>query len=293
MNSTKSKIFPISIILIFLMLFVLPNLGESIPRVPILGFHGIIKTKIPALNSFQDNMDYPQKELEQLIEYLIINNYWFLTTQDVYDFFLTKSREIPVEHRGQKYIMLSFDDGYKTVYTNLLPLLSKLEKKYHQKVKVVLFINPGTLANKNSIASTHLGCQELREGLQKGFYDIQSHGQNHRNLTELTRPQLFNELLRARIDLRKCTQDLDPELKVASHLAYPYGAYNKQVESYVIKYYLSAYLYNDEILDYGCLKNHYQIPRLMVNRQKSPKQLIKLAESFQPIKNKTKNQNQC
>jgi peptidoglycan/xylan/chitin deacetylase (PgdA/CDA1 family) len=271
----------LSLALVFIMFFSILNLGEMQPIIPILGFHGIS-------NSQSEEMDYPQKDLEQLLEYLIQHNYWFLTTQDLYDFFLTKTRKIPIEYQNQKPIMLTFDDGYKTIHTRLLPILSKLEKKYNNKVKVVLFINPGTLANEKSIASTHLGCAELRTGLKKGFYDIQSHGQNHLNLTEISRQQIVSELLRARIDLRKCTQDLDPEQKVASHLAYPYGAYNKQLEKYVAKYYLSGYLYNDEILNYSCMKNHYKIPRLMVNRQKTTKELIAITKTNQSINKKNK-----
>ena len=114
------------------------------------------------------------------------------------------------------------------------------EKKYAKKVKVVLFINPGTLDKQGSNDSTHLGCQELREGLEKGFYDIQSHGENHKKLTKLTPQKLVNELLQAQTELRECTKGLDSEHNVASHLAYPYGAYNDQVKFYASKYYLSS-----------------------------------------------------
>ncbi|MBD2386064.1 polysaccharide deacetylase family protein [Cylindrospermum sp. FACHB-282] len=279
-DSQKPKTFPLSLALVFIMGLCIINLRDTQPIIPIFGFHGITNHKNSNLPSQQEDMDYPQQDLEKLLNYLIVHDYWFLSTQDLYDFYLTKSKEIPATHRYKKPIMLTFDDGYKTISTNLLPLLSKLEKKYKQKVKVVLFINPGTLASDKSVASTHLGCRELREGLQKEFFDIQSHGLNHKNLTEISRPQLVNELLRARIELRKCTQDLDPDQRVASHLAYPYGAYNKQVESYVFKYYLSSYLYNNEILDSSCLTNYYKIPRLMVNRHNSNKELIKMAENF-------------
>lgn len=292
-NSQKPKIFPLGLVLVFIMCLCIINLRDTQPIIPIFGFHGITNNKNPTLESEAGDMDYPQKDLEKLLEYLIIHDYWFLSTQDLYDYFLTKSKEIPAAHGNQKPIMLTFDDGYKTVYTNLLPLLAKMEKKYQRKVKVVLFINPGTLANEKSIASTHLGCRELREGLKKEFFDIQSHGLNHKNLTEISRPQLVNELLRARIELRKCTQDLDPDQTVASHLAYPYGAYNKQVESYVFKYYLSSYLYNNETLDSRCSTNHYKIPRLMVNRRKSTKELIEMAERFRLIENKSKSKEKC
>jgi len=241
-----------------------------------LGFHGIIDTHSNAPQSGPGEMLYSKQDLEKFLGYLIVHNYWFLTTQDLYDFFLAKSQMIPIEHWNQKPIMISFDDGYKSVST-ILPILLKLQKKYRKKVKVILFINPGTLAKPGSKASTHLGCRELREGLKKGFYDIQSHGLNHQDLTKLEPDQLVNELWQAQTELRKCTADLDPEQKVASHLAYPYGAYNQQVKSYVSKYYLSSYLYNDQILYCRELKNYYEIPRLIVNRQESVKRMIEIA----------------
>jgi poly-beta-1,6-N-acetyl-D-glucosamine N-deacetylase len=287
-NAQKTKTFPLSLALVFVMFFTILNFGSTEPIIPILGFHGIIDTKASTRRPYKGEMNYPQEDLEKLIEYLIIHDYWFLSTQDLYNFFLKKSQEISIEYRNKKPIMLSFDDGYKTVHTNLLPILYKLEKKYGKKAKIVLFINPGTLTSQKNANSTHLGCQELREGFKRGFYDIQSHGMNHKNLTNLPRHQLVNELLQARTELRKCTQDLDIEQKVASHFAYPYGAYTKKVNYYVSKYYLSSYLYNDQILNYGCLKNYYKIPRLMVNRQKTTKQLIEMAQGLHQIKNQDK-----
>ncbi|HLO88042.1 MAG TPA: polysaccharide deacetylase family protein [Nostocaceae cyanobacterium] len=282
---------PLSLFLALIMGFPFLNLrmGETPVKIPILGFHGITKAKNPILADQQADIDYPQAELEKLLEYLIIHDYWFLTSQDLYDYFLTKSKAIPPQHRGQKAIMLTFDDGYKTVYTNLLPVLSKLEKKYNKKIKVVLFINPGHLANEQSIASTKLSCPELRAGFKKDFFDIQSHGENHLDLTKLSQQKIFSELLLSRIKLRKCLQDLDPDQKVAAHLAYPYGAYNKLVEQYVKKYYLSAYLYNDETLNYSCLKNSYQIPRLMVYSQRKSQEVIKIIQELSVSdKSKTK-----
>lgn len=292
-NSPKPKGFSLSLVLGFAMLFSIINFQYTTPMIPILGFHGIIDAKTDVPNSYSGEMHYLKQDIEKLIEQLILNDYWFLTTQDLYEFFLTKSKKIPAEYQRKKPIMITFDDGYKTVYTNLLPILYKLEKKYGKKVKVVLFINPGSLAQQASPNATNVGCNELREGLKKGFYDIQSHGLNHKDLTKLTHRELLRELLQARTILRKCTEDLDPEQTVASHFAYPYGAYNQLVESYVSRYYLSSYLYNDELLDYGCIKNHYEIPRLMVNRQKTPKQLLGIAETLSPANNKKLFKEQC
>jgi poly-beta-1,6-N-acetyl-D-glucosamine N-deacetylase len=135
------------------------------PKIPLLGFHGIIDLEKPDQvfvqgTAFQE-MAYNKQDLEPVLDYLLQNNYWFLSTQELHDYFLTKSQPLPSEKIGKKPIMLSFDDGYKTDYVNLLPLLESLEKKYNQKVKVVLFINPGTLATKESIASTKLSCPQI------------------------------------------------------------------------------------------------------------------------------------
>lgn len=258
------------------------------PKIPLLGFHGIIDLEKPDQvfvqgTAFQE-MAYNKQDLEPVLDYLLQNNYWFLSTQELYDYFLTKSQPLPSEKIGKRPIMLSFDDGYKTDYVNLLPLLESLEKKYNQKVKVVLFINPGTLATKDSIASTKLGCPEIREGLQKGFYDIQSHGLTHKDLAKIDPKTLTIELAEAQTQLKQCTADLDPNQEVGTHIAYPYGSANKQVEAAAAKYYKSGYLYNSKFLNHCWLKNRYQISRLTVNREKSPQSVIEMAQKSHQVK---------
>ena len=256
-------------------------LNFTAPRIPILGFHSLIDLPAPInrdQNHHLQEIDYTKQDLAAFLDYLIQQNYWFVSTQELYDYFLTRAKEIPPEHLGQKPIMLSFDDGYKTMYTNLLPLLENLEDKYSRKVKVVLFVNPGTMSTPESKFPYHVSCNDLREGFTKGFYDIQSHGLTHKNLTEINAEDLLYEIAEAQVQLRKCTTDLDPGKVVASHIAYPYGATNEQVKAYVSKYYLSGYLYNSEIMKLGWVRNNYRIPRLSVNWKKSPARLIKMAE---------------
>ncbi|MBW4431035.1 MAG: polysaccharide deacetylase family protein [Pelatocladus maniniholoensis HA4357-MV3] len=276
-NPPKNRNFPLSLSIIFILIILIFISQDTASLIPILGFHGVITNQNSVTHIVQDRIHYSRKDLEKILEYLIINDYWFLSSQDLYNILSSQNPNISQILKKRKPIMLSFDDGYKTVYTNLLPILKRLEKKYSKKVKVVLFINPGTLANKNSINSPNLGCEELREGLQQGFYDIQSHGLNHKDLTKLSDKKLIQELLQSQNELRKCTHDLDPEQKVASHFAYPFGAYNPRVKKYVAKYYLSGYLYNNQLLNRNLLKNYYEISRLTVNRQES---VIRLIEKF-------------
>ncbi len=295
LNYQKYQQFIVLFILVVLLVFItqvfIPYL--TAPKIPLLGFHGIINSKNPEDHVFQDQkievMNYPKENFEKFLDYLAGNKFWSISTQELYDYFLIKSKKIPVEHLGEKPIMLSFDDGYKTIHTNLLPILEKIEKQYQKKLKLVLFVNPGTIADYESNASIHLTCKDLREGLKKGFYDIQSHGYAHKNLTKITTKDLVNELSQAQIKIRKCISGVVPENQVANHVAYPYGAYNQEVENYASKYYKSGYLYNSQVLRLGWHKNYYEIPRLTINRQKSPSQLMKIAEKALTLSNQDKN----
>jgi peptidoglycan/xylan/chitin deacetylase (PgdA/CDA1 family) len=173
--------------------------------------------------------------------------------------------------------MITFDDGNKSIYTHLLPILETLENKYGKKTKVVVFINSGFFGHHHSLIKK-VTCQDLRDGMQKGFYDIQSHGLNHQNLTKISLTALDRELSEDQIRLRNCTQDVDPNRTVASHIAYPFGAVNKQVDKYVAKYFSSGYLYDTSKLKLWFFPpNKYRISRLTVNKKYSPKRLSNLA----------------
>ena len=112
------------------------------PKIPILGFHGIYDRNQPNIGMIQNpiakRMSYPVQDMEILLDHLLSHNYWFLSAQELYDFFITENQEIPSEHIGQKPIVLSFDDSYKTINTNLLPVLEKLETRYGKKGKSYL-----------------------------------------------------------------------------------------------------------------------------------------------------------
>ena len=259
------------------------------PKVAIIGFHGIVDLDHPTVGTIQtpaaQRMSYPMQELEKLLDYLLHDNYWFLSAQDLHDFFILRSKKIPAEHIGQKPVMLTFDDSYKTVYTNVLPILEKLEKQYGRKAKMVLFVNPGTLASPKRPSTLYLSCQDLRQGYATGLYDIQSHGQNHKDMVHLNAKDLITELTQAQTELRSCMAGLAPAETIAAHLAYPYGSTNDWVASIAAQYYHSAYLYNSRVLRFCWLKDHYRISRFTANREKSADQLIQMASRSIQIKN--------
>ncbi|WP_320073193.1 hypothetical protein [Nostoc sp. MG11] len=91
-KAQKPKTFPLSLALVFIMCFTILNTGNTEPIIPILGFHGIIDTQASTLRSYKREMNYPREDLEKLLEYLILNDYLFLSTQDLYNFFLKNLR---------------------------------------------------------------------------------------------------------------------------------------------------------------------------------------------------------
>lgn len=258
------------------------TLKSDAVKIPVFGFHDIIdlqnQAEIPPQRP-AFSIDYTKQDLEKFLDYLFEEDYWFLSSQDLFVYFIKQSQPIPPEHFGQKPILISFDDGYKGVHKNALPVLEKLEQKYGEKGKFVLFINPWTMGiDNNAKKLPHLSCNDLREGYKNGFYDLQSHGFSHQNLTNIDRKQLELELDLAKFALRKCTSDLDRNKIVAAHIAYPYGAINKTVEKLLPKYHLTGFLYDDNFVKVNPLKNKYHISRFTINSKTSPYKLIRLAK---------------
>lgn len=278
------------ILLIFLLSLTISGwrIEPATVKVPIFGFHDIIDlenpAEVPPLRPGFTN-DYTKQDLAKFLEYLVRENYWFLTSQDLFVYFISKSKPIPPQHLGQKPVMLTFDDGYKGVHTNGLPILEVLNHIYDEKVKFVLFINPRYIgAEGQGDFLPHTSCEDLREGYSKGFYDIQSHGYAHKNLTELDAKALDSELLDSKLALRKCTSDLDKNKIIGAHIAYPYGAMNRKIEKVLPKYHLSGFLYDGDLFRAGSFKNQYRISRIPVNRTLSEKDLEKIAQGASKLR---------
>lgn len=249
--------------------------------IPIFSLHEVVDINKLSKPSLQDISLYnnTKQDLEKFLDYLIKNKYWFLSTQELSEYFIEKSQPIPSQHLSQKPIMLTFDDGYLGVHTHLYPILESLLKKYGTKAKLVLFVNP------NSINSArHLTCDDLRKGLSQGFYDIQSHSFHHYDLTKLSDNQLVFEFTEAQQFLRRCTQGLDANQTVALHLAYPYGSSDARVQMQASQYYLSGYSFENIELQTQQLTNKYQLPRLNITKNTSLTKMIQLAESASRIK---------
>jgi peptidoglycan/xylan/chitin deacetylase (PgdA/CDA1 family) len=82
-------------------------------------------------------------------------------------------------NNDNKFIILVFDRGYKSQFTNAKPILDK----YGYKATVFAICN--FIGNNIRGAESAMNWHEI-ETLHKKGYDIQSHGMNHKDLTSIT-----------------------------------------------------------------------------------------------------------
>lgn len=286
------KTKPIYLLLIFAISIGISGwtVESNFTRIPIIGFHDIVDTRDPAElppKRLAFPTDYTKQDLSVFLEYLIKENYWFLSSQDLYVYFIDKSQPIPAQNLGKKPIMIAFDDGYKGVHENALPILEKLSLTNKEKGKFVLFVNPhflGVDLGKDFLA--HTTCNDLRDGYQKGFYDVQSHGFTHKNLTKVSGKELEFEIAKSKLELRKCLGDLDKNKVIGAHIAYPYGASDSEVEEILPKYHLTGFLYDDRLFRVNRLENNYRISRITVDKDMSPRALIRIAKRASTLRKK-------
>ncbi len=120
----------------------------------------------------------------------------------------------------KKVAVISYDDGYRAMYTRLLPLLGVYG--YH----VTLFVYTGNVYHS---AQRNITWAQLREMQERGF-DIQSHSISHPDLVRVIRKgdkearrKLFEEMY---LSKRVLELYLGREVR---YFAFPYGSYNLEL----------------------------------------------------------------
>ncbi|HSW66285.1 MAG TPA: Ig-like domain-containing protein [Bacillota bacterium] len=121
-------------------------------------------------------------------------------------------------------VTLTFDDGWRSQYTNGLPLL----QKYH--MPGTFYIISGVLGDPDYMTNAML------QTIKGGGNEIADHTVSHPHLPTLTVAQLDQEFGNSQTTLRNL---LGNDGVVASNLASPYGEYNATVLTEAKKYFRS------------------------------------------------------
>ena len=152
--------------------------------------------------------------------------------------------------RKENLCAVTSDDGYKTD-----ALLASIVEKFN--FRATFFINPGTIGSPG-----FLDVDDVIELDQRG-HSVQSHGQNHVNMSSLQGNELVKQILEANVSI------LEMIGKKPKYFAYPFGRQTRSVRVGVkrneISYAFSAHR--------GLISrvNHpYYVPRFGLSRESTP-----------------------
>lgn len=183
--------------------------GDGAVTVPILVYHRFGPTAA-------DRMTTPTAIFEAQLQYLRDHGYTIIPLRHLLDHLRGRAPAAP-----PRAVVLTADDGHRSVYTDLFPLARKF------RLPITLFIYPSAISN----ASYALTWEQLRELRDSGLFDIQSHTYWHPNFNREQR-----RLSRADYDqlvtmqLEKSRRKLEQELgTTVDLLAWPFGIYNPEL----------------------------------------------------------------
>lgn len=112
-----------------------------------------------------------QEKFREQLQYLKDNNYQVLRLDEL-ESYLDGKRPIP-----DKSVVLTIDDGYRSIYTVAYPLL----KEFNFPVTVFLYTD--FIGGKAALT-----WQQVKELRQSGLFDFQSHSKTHASLATLPNP---------------------------------------------------------------------------------------------------------
>lgn len=242
--------------IIFLMLILLPVEGEltdkkesfQAVRIPILLYHRFGP-------SVADGMTVTTTVFESHLKYLRDNGYTVIPLRQFVDYYLGKGPPLPL-----KSVVITADDGHKTFYTDMFPLV----KKYH--IPVTLFLYPSAISN----ASYAMTWDQLRDMKKTGLFSFQSHSYWHPNFKKDKKRLKAVEYEKfIEMQFKKSKEKLEKELNVrVNMLAWPFGIYDDDLIGKAIKAgYMAAFTI--ERRHTNTSDNIMTLPRyLMVNADK-------------------------
>lgn len=153
----------------------------------------------------RQNLNIPPNILTSQIETLKNAGYTFVTADELASA-LSGKIKLP-----EKVVMLTFDDGYMDLYTDVLPILKK------EQVKAVAYIVPDFLNRPN-----YLFTYQLRELAKSQLVEIGAHTMDHAWLKGISGKTAYYQIEQS----KKTLQDI-LHIPINS-FAYPYGAFDRQ-----------------------------------------------------------------
>lgn len=175
-------------------------------QIPILVYHRFGATAA-------DSMTVTVSLFESHLKYLRDNGYQAIPLRQFVEFRSKGGPELP-----RRAVVITADDGHRSVYTQLLPLARKYS------LPVTLFIYPSAISNANYAMTW----DQLADLKQTDLFDIQSHSFWHPNFNDEKRRLKHDEYEKfVRTQLVKSKQTLEKKLQThVDMLAWPFGIFD-------------------------------------------------------------------
>lgn len=156
---------------------------------------------------------------QQHLNYLADNGYRVLSLSQILNTLL-QEKEVP-----DKTVAITFDDAYRSVLDNALPLLEKKQWPF------TVFVSTQAIDRGYT---NYLGWPELRKLLAAGA-EIGNHSHTHNHLVRQKESETPKQwAIRVREDIMIASRKLQEELDVeAKMFAYPYGEYTPELKEIV------------------------------------------------------------
>jgi peptidoglycan/xylan/chitin deacetylase (PgdA/CDA1 family) len=227
--------------------------SEGYQTVPVLCYHQFSKKKSSSKISISEEM------FDQQMEYLKKNGFTVISLNTLHNFLNYKRRP------PKNSIVITIDDGWKTAKTIAAPIL----KKYG--FTATLFIYTDLIRPKPN--NVTLCWDEIKEMMNEGIVEVQSHTASHSDLTKLKEASIERELEDSKKIIK---ENLGINVK---YLAYPYGNFNDQVIDKLKKY---GYEVAFTVIKGGnaFFYNNYALNRSMVFNSNDIDDFTQLLETF-------------
>lgn len=218
--------------------------------VPILAYHNFDP-------SVAGSMTMSTARFEEQLKWIKDNGYTVIPLKDLVAYLQGKKSSLP-----EKSVVITADDGRKSVYQYMLPLVKKYD------VPVTLFVYPSSISN----ASYAMTWDQLRELQKTGLFDVQGHTYWHPNFKQ-EKKRLGTAEYQKLVDaqLIKSKKVIDEKLGTDINLlAWPYGIYDEYLEheankdGYVMAFSIDGRLANKS-------ENMMSQPRYMIVASQSMK----------------------
>jgi peptidoglycan/xylan/chitin deacetylase (PgdA/CDA1 family) len=220
----------------------------AISGIPILNYHAID----PGVDASTRNVSVSLEAFGKQMEWLHNQGYKTIGRQQLSDVILAGKK------LSDKYVLITFDDGYLSLHQYALPLLSGLG------FTATLFLSTSFIGKPYEQQDfgfvnhdRQLTWREIKD-LVAGGWSIQSHGNRHERLNKLSLEEVEQE---ATISKNIIEQNLGTKV---DSFAFPYGIYtNKVIKKLKAAGYQFAYsVHSGKLFPRA---SRYQLPRIEIN----------------------------